>query len=213
MFNLNEKIADWRREMLATGIKTPALLDELESHLREDVQQQIRSGSSEEQAFEAAVRRIGQAKALEAEFAKVTALKEPRERKLKLLCIMLSGLAYITPLALSAPKPWSRMNPTEQWIGLAAVALTVLSMFSGLFLHRFLPIIRDRRARTRVQFATFLPVMVWICVFAFALLPRVDLTVSQMTVLTLWAIAPLAVFGGLIFGLDEAARRNTSAIN
>ena len=39
MFNLDQSITEWRRQMLAAGIKTPALLDELESHLRDDVRQ------------------------------------------------------------------------------------------------------------------------------------------------------------------------------
>lgn len=212
MFNLEQALKDWRRQMLAAGIKTPALLDELESHLRDDTAQQLRAGAGAEQAFEAAVQRIGQAKTLEAEFAKVAEIKEARERKLKLYCIVLACLAYLTPLALSAPKPWSRMNSNEQWLGLAAVALTVASMFSGLFLRHFLPIVRDRRIRTRIQIVSIFPVMAWLCVFGFVLLPRLELTVSLATVATLWAIAPLAVFGGLVYGLDEAARRRISEV-
>jgi hypothetical protein len=38
--------------MLAAGIRTPVPLDELENHLREDVEQQMRSGLSAQQAFE-----------------------------------------------------------------------------------------------------------------------------------------------------------------
>jgi hypothetical protein len=44
MFNLDQAIADWRRQMLAAGIKTPVPLEELEIHLREDVEQQMQSG-------------------------------------------------------------------------------------------------------------------------------------------------------------------------
>jgi len=192
--------------MLVAGIKTPVPMDELESHLREDMEQQVRAGLSAQQAFEAAVQRIGQAEALEAEFAKMVEPEETRERKLKLLCIVFTVLAYLAPFALNVPKPWSGMNATEQWLGLAAVALTVLSPFSGLYIHRFLPIIPDKRVRTCVQFASVLPVLIWPCVFTFVILPRVELTIGQVNVATLWAISPLAVFGGLILGLDEAAQ-------
>lgn len=48
MFNLEQSIADWRRQMLATGIKTPAPLDELESHLREDIGALVSAGEPEE---------------------------------------------------------------------------------------------------------------------------------------------------------------------
>jgi hypothetical protein len=211
MFNLEQAITEWRRQMLAAGIKTPVPLDELESHLREDTERGIRAELSAQQAFEAAVRRIGQAKALQAEFAKTEELKETRERKLKLLCIVFAALAYLTPFALSVPSPWSTMSPAEQWLGLAAVALTVVSMFSGRFLHRFLPFIPDKRVRTRVQFASAIPLFVWLCVFVYMIVPRVEMTVAQLSVATLWAISPLAIFGGLIYGLDEAAHRRTSA--
>ena len=213
MFNLDQTIAEWRRQMLAAGIKTPVPLYELENHLREDVEVGIRTGLGPEQAFAAAVRRFGPPRALEAEFAKAMDQRETRERKLKLLSLVLVTLGYLTPFALNAPKPWSQMNRTEQWIGLAAVALTVVSMFSGLFLYRFLPVIPDRRVRSRVQFAGAIPLFVWLCVFVYVVLPRVELTVAQMSVATIWGFSPLAVFGGLLCGLDEAAYRRTSAVH
>ena len=40
MFDLEQSIADWRRQMLAAGIKTPVPLEELESHLREEIERQ-----------------------------------------------------------------------------------------------------------------------------------------------------------------------------
>jgi len=70
MFDLDQAIAEWRRQMLAAGIKTPAPLEELESHLREDVEQGMRSGLIAEAAFETAVQRMGQTDALKAEFKK-----------------------------------------------------------------------------------------------------------------------------------------------
>jgi hypothetical protein len=71
MFNLDQAIADWRRPMLAAGIKTPVPLDELECHLREEIEQQMRSGLSAQQAFEVAARGIGGANVLKAEFVKI----------------------------------------------------------------------------------------------------------------------------------------------
>ena len=70
MFNLEPSIAEWRKQMLAAGIKTPVPLEELESHLREDIEQQVRSGINAEPAFAAAVQRIGQPGALKTEFKK-----------------------------------------------------------------------------------------------------------------------------------------------
>ena len=39
MFNLEKSIADWRQQMLAAGIKTPVPLQELEIHLRDEIEQ------------------------------------------------------------------------------------------------------------------------------------------------------------------------------
>jgi len=70
MFNLEQPIAEWRQQMIAAGIKTPVPLEELEGHLREDVENQMQAGLSAQQAFEATVRKIGQAGVLKTEFAK-----------------------------------------------------------------------------------------------------------------------------------------------
>src|SRR5713101_7631934 len=80
MFNLDESISEWRRQMLAAGIKTTLPLKELENHLRDDVEQQMRSGLSAQQAFEAAVQGIGQAALLESEFDKVGRMKQAQTR-------------------------------------------------------------------------------------------------------------------------------------
>jgi len=210
MFDLEKAITDWRQQIAASGIRSVQVLNELEGHLRDDIGRQVQMGVSAQPAFECSIRRIGESEALAVEFQKAAAPKEIQERKVKLLCIVLVGFLYLLPFILSIPKPWSGLDEIQQWLGLCAIALTILAMFSGLVLGRFLPIISDKRIRTRVQFASFLPVFVWLLAFAFAILPRLDLSVGQMTVATLWAISPLAIFGGLIFGLDEAARRTTS---
>ena len=52
MFSLEQSISEWRKQMLAAGIQTPVPLEELEVHLRDEIEQQIKSGSDEQQAFE-----------------------------------------------------------------------------------------------------------------------------------------------------------------
>jgi ABC-type transport system involved in cytochrome c biogenesis permease subunit len=83
MFNLEQSIAEWRRRMLAAGVNNPGVLDELESHLREDVARQTRTGASAEQAFEVAVQCVGQPAALQQEFAKAAAFNGTRLQRLK----------------------------------------------------------------------------------------------------------------------------------
>lgn len=86
LFNLDAAISRWRQDAAAGGINNPEILDELESHLRDDVDTQVRSGFSVEQAFEAATHRIGQGTALRAEFEKADKAKRVRVRKC-LLCV------------------------------------------------------------------------------------------------------------------------------
>lgn len=83
MFDLEQSIAEWRRQMLAGGIKDSAVLDELESHLRDAFERQAQSASSPQEAFEIAVRQIGQPGALQTEFAKAGATNETGLRRLK----------------------------------------------------------------------------------------------------------------------------------
>jgi hypothetical protein len=52
MFNLEQEIAVWRQKMAAGGLKPMEVLDELESHLREEIEHQMhfilaRSSSSQ----------------------------------------------------------------------------------------------------------------------------------------------------------------------
>jgi leader peptidase (prepilin peptidase)/N-methyltransferase len=77
MFNLEQAIAEWRRQMLAAGLQTPVPLDELESHLRDEIGRQVQSGVSEPAAFDAAVREIGPAGSLQWEFAKAAGIGSP----------------------------------------------------------------------------------------------------------------------------------------
>lgn len=60
--------------MLAAGIKSPLPLEELESHLREEVERQMRSGVEAQPAFEAAIQKIGRGDVLKNEFRKVNLL-------------------------------------------------------------------------------------------------------------------------------------------
>jgi hypothetical protein len=83
MFDVEQAVSEWRRKMLAAGIKSPVPLEELESHLREEIEGERESGVSDERAFEAAVQRIGQADALRKEFAKERA-RHLRARQAKL---------------------------------------------------------------------------------------------------------------------------------
>ena len=83
MFNLEQSISEWRAQMLSAGVRNSDIVDELESHLREDWARRVQSGESEEQAFQGAVQGVGQASLLKHEFAKLSGKKWVWLRKLK----------------------------------------------------------------------------------------------------------------------------------
>jgi len=71
MFNVDHAIADWRRKMAADGFSNPALLEELESHLRAELRALAAAGTPEAQAFQLAVSRLGSSGPLRTEFKKL----------------------------------------------------------------------------------------------------------------------------------------------
>ena len=120
MFNLDQAIAEWRRQMLAAGIKTPGALQELETHLRDDVEHQILFGVSAEPAFDMAVQQLGNAHTLKAEFAKTAGLKQRHYVYRGLgfgIGLFPLGVAFcyfvLIPAALAASQKYS------QWLGLS----------------------------------------------------------------------------------------------
>ena len=70
MYNLERAISDWRKQMLAAGIKTRTALDELENHLREDIARLLTAGNSEAEAFQIAAARVGNPGSVVTEFKK-----------------------------------------------------------------------------------------------------------------------------------------------
>jgi hypothetical protein len=74
MPDLESQIDAWREETLATGMSSDAVA-ELESHLRDDVARQIKSGAGESDVFENAVRDLGQSADLRKEFKKVRSFR------------------------------------------------------------------------------------------------------------------------------------------
>ena len=69
MPDLDTRIANWRQSMTDKGIASAQTLDELESHLRDEVDRLL--ALDEAQAFDDAVARLGDASTLKGEFGKL----------------------------------------------------------------------------------------------------------------------------------------------
>src|ERR1035437_3764574 len=148
MFDLEKSITDWRQQMLAAGIKTPVPLEELEIHLREEIERQVQSGANEQQAFETAPASIGQTKLLKMEFEKIDAENWNRPLAwsawaLFVISFFLPALgdnapgwkcAGISATAISWPDFW------HNWMDIHLASLTLanlLMIVSPLWLARF----------------------------------------------------------------------------
>jgi hypothetical protein len=134
MFNLEQSISEWRGQMLSAGVKNPDIVDELESHLREDWARRVQSGESEDQAFEGAVQGIGQPSLLKHEFAK--RVKWPWLRKLKgIMAVAFDpSLSALTPGARWALELARQEAPrlNHGFIGTEHVLLGLLAVEDGV---------------------------------------------------------------------------------
>jgi uncharacterized protein involved in exopolysaccharide biosynthesis len=68
MFDLDAELQKWRQGMAAAGLENPDVIRELEEHLREDIEQLVRAGTAEAEAFTRALERLGRPNSLRQEF-------------------------------------------------------------------------------------------------------------------------------------------------
>jgi hypothetical protein len=94
MFNLETSITEWRTQMRTAGIKTSVPLDELEIHLREDIERLVQSGLGQEKAFGTATRQLGQPQVLKAEFKKNGTVGQ----KLGIVALIIAALLILNVL-------------------------------------------------------------------------------------------------------------------
>src|SRR5688572_14801153 len=152
MFNLDDAVAKWRRQMAASGIKSPQVLDELESHLREEISHRINSGEDAQQALVSAVQRMGEPAALRSEFAK----SEHLQRR----GAFIQGLCFCAAGAILLINTWTLMrfdlSALERLGGLFATALVALYLASLPFLRKLLSGVAFGRLIAAFKISTFL---------------------------------------------------------
>ena len=213
MFNLEKSIADWRKQMLAAGIKTPVPLEELEIHLREDIERQMKSGLNGQDAFSSAVQKLGPANTVQNEFMKVDTIHSAL--KWKLMEIGLTLATILVPLLFAGivlkRASFIDMTAAEQLSCLAALAAFSLLAWSGRLGHRFLPVIQNRRIRDVILFSCCVPLMLWWVVFFRLIVPRHDFTMGEFLVAFTWAFfTPAGACIGLHWGIETAARKKVA---
>jgi hypothetical protein len=216
MFNLEQAIADWRRQMLAAGIKTPVPMEELEGHLRDDVEQQMKLGSNARQAFEEAVQRIGQAPELKREFKKVSAPME-MQKIVKLAGVICVGIALFCPLFIFLPLLLDhRFFFVPKMLSVAVYATTVTTIvLSWKYNHKFLPVIRNQLVRRAVGMACYGACLLWIRFGLFRFPPGGSHPLSLLLPLLVFGLewTVIAILGGVGRGLEKAAHTQIATID
>jgi len=211
MFDLEQSIADWRKQMLAAGIKSPVPLEELEIHLREEIERQVKSGLSEQEFFNSAVQKIGQAHIIQNEFKKVEATKEDRNWKFveNLFAVVTSLFSlFLCGMVIFKMGSFSEATSSQQTSCLVGIGTFALLAWGGRLSCRMFPVIRARQVRDAICVSGGALLMLWWMVFVHIILPRHDFTTGKLLVTILWVmIVPCGIFLGSSWGIEAAARK------
>ena len=208
MFDLEQAIKKWRQQMAEGGIKHEAVLDELENHLREDVERQLRTGMPAEQAFETAAQKIGPASALKSEFRK-TGLSSLVEKLMIAIAVLFAAFGVFLT---SATMILCYTTLVERLAGFAALGFILLTVFGSRYFIPVVPVISRASKRLAIQ-AACIAAGFGICTL------YIQLIVSQferpgqvIPVIGFWGILPIACGFGLASALERAVRRSRTEI-
>jgi hypothetical protein len=215
MFNLDHAMTDWRRQMIAAGIKTPVPLEELELHLRDEIEWQKKAGLNEQDAFTSAVQKLGPAHTVQNEFMKADKIQGALKGKLMEIGLTLATI--LVPLLFGGivlkRASFIDMTAAEELSSLAALAAFSLLAWSGRLGHRFLPAIQNRRIRDIILFSCCGPLMLWWVVFFNFIVPRHEFTMGEFLVAFTWAFfTPAGACLGLHWGIETAARKDLARV-
>lgn len=217
MFDLDQAMAEWRRQMLAGGIKTPVPLEELESHLREEIERQTKSGLIQEEAFNVAVQRIGPAPMLESEFKKVQSEKdcEKQRRREKVFIAATVGqtMIFSAPLLFKLGNV-SLLTSGQQMSCWLAIATNCLLIGGGRLGYGIFPVIHSNRIRFAIDCGCWLLLILWWTISALIILPRSYLTMGQLLVAVFWGfMTPWGAVAGISWGFQTAARKKAALLD
>ena len=199
MFDLEQAIAHWRRQLLKAGIQSAEVLSELEAHLREDLDRQIQSGTSPRDAFDRARQNLGSAAALGPEFRKVPGCSNLIEKLMLGICGMLMGLI----LFLSGVTIILCYESWGQRIMASAAVVSILLVARGWScLVPYLPLIENNQLRWVSGLTCIGCGFLTSNLFCTFVLPHFEFAPDhQLPAIGLWAVFLMALFGSTGIGL------------
>jgi hypothetical protein len=110
--NLDFAIARWRQALASSGLRDAEVIAELESHLREEIAQQMSTGTTQAEAFAFAAAQMGQPQLLNSEFDKLGALYVTQQKAKQTLRI-LAGIPHphLDNPAMNLSSPSANIEP------------------------------------------------------------------------------------------------------
>jgi len=204
MFDIEKAIFEWRGEMAARGVNAPEILDELESHLRDEIASRISSGSGEENAFHAAARNIGEAAALQAEFAKVSQAS-PRSNT------FLNRSCRVAALFMLLINTWTlleyELSTPQRLFG--TIAVTIICFYLA-WLPQWLEAFRGYRRSWLASPIKAATILVWLWPLVALLetqrILRLELGILPATLI--WCVYAAVVMTAVAYGFIHGTKRD-----
>ena len=205
MFNLEDGIKGWRRQLAESGITSAEILDELEGHLRDEVDAQMRSGKTPDNAFKSAVAQMGHSRELGTEFSKL-ADSAQRPKYLGVFCFLATAL-----IALNAQPLIEELAASASITrAIAFTGMLVIAAYLAAlpFCYRKLPSIRRPAVAWALKFGSLL-VNFWILLALLSALQLVQVKLDEGVVQLFWAAVP-AFFATLLAYKTFVCGRNAA---
>jgi len=198
---LDEQIGMWRSFMAARPAIAPADLDELESHLRDQVDALAASGLAPDEAFLVAVRRLGKIDDLSREFARehsdrlwkqLVMGEESTPRRESRGLVTALGLAIAAALGLKLPALFGASLVDDPDFYLRNIMVLVLPFLAAFFLIRR----RARIATVAVVATAFVAASVVLNAYPFAATGTTEALAVVHAGVALWIVSGLAYVNG-----------------
>lgn len=197
MFDLEKAIRDWRGALERAARLDSDSLDELESHLRDDVDARRRQGVAAELAFKAAVKSLGSVRDLRKEFRRGESIASAI-RSLSKLCLCV--------VAVMALRIACRAELTLPWR--AAAIFNAIALLAPILGHnlivRSIPVIGGKTLRNWLGLMFGIVAMAAGIAFMNVLLPNLILTEEEIGVVVLWTLTLMTFLGSAGALLEEA---------
>ena len=129
MFDLEKAIKQWRKGLRKNEALEDGYIAELESHLRDEIDEQIKLGTSEEEAFKKAVNSVGQPEGLGEEFYKTHTRRhsgQPPWKPPRFMPELIWNYMKIALRRIKRQKSYSLINISGLTIGMTCCILILL---------------------------------------------------------------------------------------